>query len=41
MNTSKTFFSIEQVAQFMLSFVIVGCTTGLMLLIGGISLEKL
>jgi K+-sensing histidine kinase KdpD len=34
MNTSRTSFSIEQLAQYILSGVMVGCTTGLMLLIG-------
>ena len=34
MNTSRTSFSIEQLAHYILSAVMVGCTTGLMLLIG-------
>lgn len=34
MNTSQTSFSIEQLAHYILSAVMVGCTAGLMLLIG-------
>jgi K+-sensing histidine kinase KdpD len=34
MNTSRTSFSIEQLAQYIFSALIVGCTAGLMLLIG-------
>jgi K+-sensing histidine kinase KdpD len=34
MNTSRTSFSIEQLAQYVFSALMVGCTTGLMLLIG-------
>jgi K+-sensing histidine kinase KdpD len=34
MNTTRTSFSIEQIAQYIFSALIVGCTTGLMLLIG-------
>jgi K+-sensing histidine kinase KdpD len=34
MNTSRTSFSIEQLAQYIFSALMVACTTGLMLLIG-------
>jgi K+-sensing histidine kinase KdpD len=34
MNTNRTSFSIEQLAHYLLSAVMVGCTAGLMLLIG-------
>jgi len=34
MNTSRSFFSIERLAQYLISALVVGATTGLMMLIG-------